>query len=310
MWSYAGWVGSFYPSASPTRDLLRLYGQRLTAVEGNTTFYATPDRPTVQRWRQQVPDDFRFCLKLPREVTHHGSLLAQLDRAIAFADRMSDLGATLGPMFAQLPPTYGPRQLNDLAQFLTEWQDRAGLPLAVEVRHPQWFAPAPRDRLNALLRDRHIGRVLLDTRPIYTNIPNAAADPQRHSQRRKPKLPLQAAITADYTIVRFISHPERSHNEPFLQEWAQQVQRWLAQGIQVFFFVHCPIEDYSPDLARTFYQQVVRACAQALHDHQDPAIKHHPQDNSSSSSHQKTSILPLPWDQVPHEPAQLTLFEV
>jgi uncharacterized protein YecE (DUF72 family) len=274
----------------------------------------------VQRWRQQVPDDFRFCLKLPRDVTHNGALLPQLERAIAFSERMADLGQTLGPMFAQLPPTYGPRQVHDLDQFLGEWGDRTGLPLAVEVRHPQWFAPAPRDRLNAVLRKHHAGRVLLDTRPIYTNIPNATADPQRHSQRRKPNLPLQPAVTADYTIVRFISHPERSRNAPFLQEWANRVQRWLARDIQVFFFVHCPIEDYSPNLARIFYQQVAQLCAQPRnhlrhdpchdlhHDSRYDSHNNHP--NPSPNNPQKVPILPLPWDQTPTEPAQLTLFEV
>ncbi|MGK7947197.1 MAG: DUF72 domain-containing protein, partial [Microcystaceae cyanobacterium] len=40
VWSYEGWLGSFYPTKTPKKDFLSLYSQRLTAVEGNTTFYA------------------------------------------------------------------------------------------------------------------------------------------------------------------------------------------------------------------------------------------------------------------------------
>ena len=39
-------------------------------MEGNTTFYATPTPEIVERWRDQVPETFRFCFKLPKTVTH------------------------------------------------------------------------------------------------------------------------------------------------------------------------------------------------------------------------------------------------
>lgn len=40
VWSYKGWVGDFYPQRSRPTKFLHLYSQRLTAVEGNTTFYS------------------------------------------------------------------------------------------------------------------------------------------------------------------------------------------------------------------------------------------------------------------------------
>ncbi|MGA1475539.1 MAG: DUF72 domain-containing protein, partial [Prochlorothrix sp.] len=55
VWAYRPWVGEFYPPQSQSRDFLSLYGDRLTAVEGNTTFYSVPDAGTVQRWVEQTP---------------------------------------------------------------------------------------------------------------------------------------------------------------------------------------------------------------------------------------------------------------
>ncbi len=51
VWSYPDWVGPFYPEGTKSGDMLALYGQRLRAVEGNTTFYATPAPETLEMKR-------------------------------------------------------------------------------------------------------------------------------------------------------------------------------------------------------------------------------------------------------------------
>ncbi len=55
VWSYKVWVGDFYPLGSRTTEFLRLYSQRLTTVEGNTTFYAIPDQNTLARSLAETP---------------------------------------------------------------------------------------------------------------------------------------------------------------------------------------------------------------------------------------------------------------
>ena len=47
MWTYAPWQGRYLPAALPARDRLRAYATWCNAVEGNTTFYATPAPGTV-----------------------------------------------------------------------------------------------------------------------------------------------------------------------------------------------------------------------------------------------------------------------
>jgi uncharacterized protein YecE (DUF72 family) len=247
VWAYKGWIGDLYPPNSRQRDFLRLYSQRLTAVEGNTTFYAVPDRDTVARWAADTPPGFAFCPKLPRGLTHKNILQPAIPGALQFLEQMQGLGDRLGPIFAQLPPHYRPALLDDLTAFLTAWP-RGEAPLAVEVRHPDWFHEPHASALTSVLERLGVGRVLLDSRPIY----DGPDDPQVSRERRKPKLPLQPSVTAPFSLVRFISHPHRECNQPFLEEWAGYVGRWLRQGTRIYFFVHCPVEAQSPGTARYF----------------------------------------------------------
>ncbi|MGK7931493.1 MAG: DUF72 domain-containing protein [Microcystaceae cyanobacterium] len=276
VWSYGGWLGSFYPPKTANKDLLSLYSQRLTTVEGNTTFYAVPSPETVQRWCKQTPPSFRFCLKFPKTITHQGLLTPKIPEAIAFIERVFPLEKRLGAIFAQLPPNYSPDYQEDLQGFL---QALTPFPvnIALEVRHLDWFKPPYQDQLNDSLTQLNIGKVLLDTRPIY----NCPDDPQVNSKRRKPAVPLQYQATANFSVIRFISHPKSEFNFSYLQEWVKQVDSWLAKEMTLFFFIHCPIEDYSPATARYFQQQLEKA---------------------------NINIPSLPWETIPPLPQQLSLF--
>lgn len=276
IWAYKGWVGDLFPVKSRSKDFLNLYSRRFTAVEGNTTFYSIPDSETVSRWAEETPPGFKFCLKLPRTLTHNHLLKPSLPGALKFLEQMQVLGDRLGPLFAQLPPSYSPTNFDDLAGFLEGWA-REKSPLAVEVRHPDWFREPHSSRLNTLLEEFNVGRVLLDTRPVY----NAPADPQVGSERRKPNVPLQPIVTAPFSLIRFISHPDLELNQVYLEEWVKVVDRWLKQGTIVYFFVHCPVEERSPKTARHFQHLLQK---------------------------QNISIPPLPWDSLEQTPTQLDLF--
>ncbi|MEH2267595.1 MAG: DUF72 domain-containing protein [Nostoc sp.] len=276
VWAYKGWVGELYSQGTRTADFLHLYSRRFTTVEGNTTFYAVPNQETVTRWAAETPAGFEFCLKLPRDITHQGLLQPYIPVALKFLEEMRPLGKHLGPIFAQLPPSYAPALLDDLTNFLEAWP-RTDAPLAVEVRHPDWFKEPHASNLTALLEKLGVGRVLLDSRPIYTG----DDDPQLRSERRKPKLPLQLSVTAPFTLIRFISHPNLSVNQPFMEEWVRQIQQWLEMGVRIYFFVHCPIEARSPSTARHFQQLLEQS---------------------------GTPVPPLPWNNLEHPPNQLSLW--
>ena len=276
VWAYKLWIGELYPLGSPASDFLNLYSRRLTTVEGNTTFYSVPSEAMVQRWRAETPPTFRFCLKLPQAITHQGPLMEKRAETRAFLERVRPLGDRLGPFLAQLPPSYGPQYLEDLVAFLTQFP-RSSWPIAVEVRHPDWFKSDNAAVLNQALTDLGVGRALLDSRPIY----ECDDDPQLRSERRKPRVPLQPITTTNFSLIRYISHPDLDQNQRYLAEWVQHISHWYQQGIDLYFFVHCPIEAHSPAIARHF-----QACLETA----------------------GVDVPPLPWNQLQPPPSQLSLF--
>ncbi|NJN58922.1 MAG: DUF72 domain-containing protein, partial [Leptolyngbyaceae cyanobacterium SL_5_9] len=106
-------------------------------------------------------------------------------------------------------------------------------------------------------------------------------DPQLSSERRKPKVPLQPVVTTDFSLIRYISHPEQQMNQRFLAEWVTHIDQWLRQGKQIYFFVHCPVEARSPANARHIQQ--------LLEQHGAP-------------------VPILPWNAIAPSPSQLSLF--
>lgn len=253
-WGYKEWVGhnNFFPPKTPASEFLRLYSQKLTTVEGNTTFYAVPSIDTVKRWRQETPETFRFCPKIPRSISHEAHIEERKDDTLTFVERMRDLDTRLGPIFLQLPPAFSPDQLTALETFLDFWPD--DVQLAVEVRHASFYTEKLAETLNSLLHHHHVARVLMDTRPIRTG-----TEQEQHmlqARERKPHLPLQIATTTNFAFVRYIGHPRMEVNTPFLDQWAQHIAQWLTQGLTLYVFCHCPFEEHSPDICMALYERV------------------------------------------------------
>ncbi|MBV9229939.1 MAG: DUF72 domain-containing protein, partial [Chloroflexi bacterium] len=126
--------------------------------------------------------------------------------------------------------------------------------LAVEVRHPDFYTEQQGAALNTLLSQYQVARVMMDTRPIRTG--SAKEQQVLQARERKPDLPLQIVSTTDFTFVRYIGHPRMEVNEPFLDQWAQQLAQWFQQGLTLYVFCHCPFEEHSPDICLELYRRV------------------------------------------------------
>ena len=88
-WSYPSWKPGFYPADAKPAEFLRFYAERFRTVELNTTAYRLPSEEQFRRWADQVPDGFRFAVKMPAY---------RLDAIGTFAERVSVLGDRLGPL--------------------------------------------------------------------------------------------------------------------------------------------------------------------------------------------------------------------
>lgn len=257
IWAYKGWVGTFYPEGSRTSDYLREYARRLNAVEGNTTFYGIPTGTTLIRWSQDTPPDFRFCLKLPRSISHSGQLSDYFEEVMAFIETVSLLGTRLGPFFLQLPPRFSPDQLPDLTVFLENWP--SAFRLAVEVRHLGWFDPSANTTLDALLAEHHVARVIVDTRPIRSLkgdriLQGSVYQHLLEAHKRKPDVTVVSGRTAPFAYIRYIGHPDMNRNEEIIREWSDILSSWLQEGTDIYVFCHCPDERLDPWLCRAMHR--------------------------------------------------------
>ena len=91
-YSFKEWKGPFYPETIKPEEMLAYYAARLATVEINNSFYAMPKPGVLAHWVEVTPASFRFCFKLPREVSHEGPLAAQVNVTRAFVERMAGLG--------------------------------------------------------------------------------------------------------------------------------------------------------------------------------------------------------------------------
>jgi len=227
--------------------MLARYAERLPSVEGNTFFYSVPPVGRLRRWAEQTPRSFRFCPKVPKDISHKGQLNAQGQALLGFLAHMREgLGERLGPLFLQLPPRSGPSAGHGLARLLNDYRrGAAGHPLLVELRHDDWYEEPDCSRIDSLLEALDLGRVMLDTRPVYA----AGEDPQALGKNRKPKLPAYVGAPGPIAMVRYISHPDVERNRAALTLWAEMIHHWLEMGKEVYFFLHCPQEVFSPRVA-------------------------------------------------------------
>jgi uncharacterized protein YecE (DUF72 family) len=281
IWAFRGWVGNFYPEKTKPSDYLYEYARRLTAIEGNTTFYAVPADKTIEQWAAATPATFRFCFKIPKAISHAGTLADRIPAAQEFVRVMSQLGERLGPMFLQLPPRYSPHMLDDLRAFIEAWP--RSMRLGVEVRHLGWFEGPGNEALNHLLADHNMARVVIDTRPIRTLdgdkiLEGSVYQTLLSARRRKPNLPVLPERTADFVFVRYIGHPQISINAPLLDEWASYLATQLQQGADAFVICHSPENLTAPLLCRELHARVAR----------------------------KVAIPPLPWDTAHADVAEQT----
>jgi uncharacterized protein YecE (DUF72 family) len=251
-WSENAWREYLYPESARPTDFLGLYCQVFNAVEGNTTFYARPAEATVQRWAQTMPEHFRFTAKFPGDISHGGDLREQLGAAESFLQLLSPLGERVSPLWLQLPASFTPQRLAELAGFI----DALERPLAVEVRHRDFFVKGDAERmLNRLLLDRGVERICLDPRALFSC---RSSEPSvLHAQSKKPKVPPRPAAFTQFPQVRFIGHPELEANDPFLVPWIDKVAGWIEEGRTPYIFLHTADNRLAAELARRFHARLM-----------------------------------------------------
>lgn len=227
--SYDDWAGPFYPPGLKPGDRLAHYARYYDAVELDTTFHAAPPPERVARWAAAVPDEFRFCLKAPRAVTHDAPLSAGVAAMRDFVDVARGFGPKLGVVAIQFAPTFAADGFAALDAFLATLP--ADVRFAVELRHRSWGTA---DTLRML--HRH-------------GVALVAAE---YAAR-----PARAFATADFLYVRLIGvhghYPEHKAEQADvtgqLQWWRDAIGAALPKVRAVWGFVNNDYAGYSPATA-------------------------------------------------------------
>jgi len=154
-YSFADWVGTFYPPGTQRGEMLTQYVNHFETVELNFSYYRIPNQTTLGRIAAKVREDFTFWVKANQKTTH------QQDRSIAaeFLDALTPLSETgkLAGVLLQFPQSFH-RTVANRKYLGSAVEDFSSVPLAVEFRHFSWDDPSTL----AGLRERNVTLVVPD----------------------------------------------------------------------------------------------------------------------------------------------------
>lgn len=158
----AGWsiAARYQETPADSGSHLERYGQRLNAVEINSSFRRLHRVQTYARWTSSVPTHFRFSVKVPRTLTHDGELTPRRDVLDQFIEEVLGLGDKLGVLLVQLPPRLAFDE-SVAHGFFSELRRRIDVQLAREPRHPSWSSGSA----NSVLAAYEVARVAADPPP-------------------------------------------------------------------------------------------------------------------------------------------------
>jgi uncharacterized protein YecE (DUF72 family) len=205
-YNYPEWRGSFYPEKFPTGKMLAFYAEHFTTVEVNYTFYRIPTPPLLEGWAKGTPETFTFTLKAPRRITHDSKLQRCEDLTQTFCRTARTLGAKLGTLLFQLPPTFK-RDDAVLGGFLELIPE--GMRAAFEFRHPSWHD----DSVFAALRRRNVALCVADSDKMSTPV----------------------VATADYAYFRL---RDEGYRRPDIERWAAVIKSQSIPGDSFVYFKH------------------------------------------------------------------------
>jgi uncharacterized protein YecE (DUF72 family) len=272
MWAYKAWQGRHFPDHLTRREQLPTYATWCTAVEGNTTFYGVPAAHTVREWARETPAEFRFVFKLPRPITHEHRLRDVSVDLAAFLDRLAPLGDRAEQLSIQLPPSFGPGDLDALAAFVRRLPSSHRF--AVELRHRCFYEDTSVEaEVERILTASDVEWISLDTTTLYGT--PKPTDAERGARRQKPHLPRRLRALTSHPVVRLVGVDDPAQTRAGWEPWVPFLAKWVGEGRSPTVFLHTPDNLDAPVLARTLHDDV-RAAAPELDPLPEPRVPEPP----------------------------------
>lgn len=165
----AGWSlrRDLFPKFPTQGTHLERYSARFTCVEINSSFYRSHQLKTYQRWAASTPTNFRFAVKLPKEITHVRRLADALAPIEKFVSEIEGLGEKLGPILVQLPASLV-FDIVTVQKFFRILREQVTTSIVCEPRNTSWFD----QEADELMREFLISRVAADPKVVpAANVP-------------------------------------------------------------------------------------------------------------------------------------------
>ncbi|MDA9555972.1 DUF72 domain-containing protein [Vibrio sp.] len=253
MWSHDQWKGTFFEKGTSAAQRLEQYANVFNTVEGNTTFYASPTPSTVRNWKEATHPDFAFNFKFPKSITHQFHLKHCQEEVTSFLQLMAPLHERINQWMIQLPASFTPKDLPVLQRFVQQLPSE--ISIGVEVRHLSFFQKGAEEKaLNRWLHENNYNRIIMDTRPLFSEDPHSSAIID--AQKKKPKVPCHAISTGQYPMLRFIGQSNPEKNRIFFKPWVKKLTDWMSEGKTPLIMIHTPDNIYAPELAQQLFQDL------------------------------------------------------
>lgn len=212
-WSYKHWKGIFYPNEMSPADYIGFYANHFSVSELNGSFYKLPTQKTVQQWLTKVPDDFLFCPKMSRYLTHMKKLHDPEEPLQRFFNIFEPVKERLGPILIQLPDNVRFNEAVVTPFYELLHSDYADYRFAMEVRDASWFS----EESLSLMKKHKVTLVFAQS----------------------GRFPYYEEITAKDIFIRFHgpdSLYSSSYSDDVLREYASKFCEWVRQGHHVWAF--------------------------------------------------------------------------
>lgn len=238
-WGNKNWINKIYPLRTPPNQFLRHYVLHFNTVEVSSFHYSLPAIETIQKWFHTAGPDFRFCPKFHQVISHKHQLNKCQDWVVKFYDALKLFENKLGMPFLQLSPYFSPQKMDLLELFLQKIP--SDIPIALELRHPDWFREGYKAKMLHLLEQQNVTAVITDT-----------------AGRRDV---LHLRLTTPHAFIRFVANDLHPSDYTRLDAWVKQVQKWIKEGLQsLYFFIHSPEETHCPELIDYFIENLNKEC--------------------------------------------------
>jgi len=254
-----------FPPGFQSAPRLTYYASLFNSIEINSSFYKIPQPTTFAKWTREVPDDFRFTVKLWRGITHVPDLAFLPIDVNKFMHAADHLFAKKGCLLIQFPPSlkaYRLPQLQRLLERLLQTDPQRTWKIAVEFRNRTWYKKEVEDLLDSF----HATRVLHDMPDSKTMEPSNS--PFVYLRFHGP--------AGDY---------KGGYGAQRLTPYADKIRSWHEEGKEVFVYFNNTAGDAIADL------NTLRAmCANpnpgsaSTNPHPAGSSNHHP-DSASTNSH-------------------------